>query len=80
MVSAQTLRAIADLAAVERRSLSSMAEKIIAEWFRENSQKDDNAPTKIPPSAGDIVDENFTGGVESAEYLRRLRNGGTGES
>ncbi len=27
------------------------------------------------PRAGDIVDENFTGGLRSEEYLERLRNG-----
>jgi DNA-binding transcriptional regulator YiaG len=27
------------------------------------------------PSASDIIDENFTGGVRSEDYLARLRNG-----
>jgi hypothetical protein len=27
------------------------------------------------PSANDIIDENFTGGLKSEEYLERLRNG-----
>ena len=32
-------------------------------------------PSKELPRASEIVDENFTGGLKSEEYLERLRNG-----
>jgi hypothetical protein len=32
-------------------------------------------PREELPRASEIVDENFTGGLKSEEYLERLRNG-----
>jgi hypothetical protein len=33
-------------------------------------------PKEELPRPGDIVDDNFTGGLKSEEYLARLRSGG----